>query len=203
MALVAVLAVAAVARLLPQQARVPLDDTAPPISVDLRRIVLDAAATPLGTKPLGLTLGTPALFRTFNIRPLNTSDVEGRAAAWVGLVQAAVTEFERTNEGPGGDDLLASWAAEYTSPRMAHDAMQVFMDTFHYDWGLIDPRPVRLRHADEGAYYVDRSIPRTVVYVWRQGSLLLHTVTSGSFPPSEIRSIAEAMDSRASRELEG
>jgi hypothetical protein len=193
MALLTVLAVTAVARLLPQQARAPLDDTPPPVSIDLTRVVVDESATPLRTEPVGLTVGLEAL-----LRPLDTEDVQGRAVATIGYVQAVVTEFERKDPGPGEDDLFASWAAEYDGPRTAHDAMQVFMDTFHYDWGFIDPRPVRLRHADEGVYYVDRSIPRTVIFIWRQGSVLLHTLSSGDFPPADVRRIAEAIDARAS-----
>ena len=75
--------------------------------------------------------------------------------------------------------------------------MSVLAVSLHFDWGLVDSLPAGLPGADEGLRFVDRSIPRSVVYLWRREHLLLRIFAGGNLPPSRVRPLAVAMDGRA------
>jgi DNA-directed RNA polymerase specialized sigma24 family protein len=174
----------------PPEPRVPLVQGTRSAVVDLRRIVLGEHATPLRAGFEGRDAGAAALWAGLPA---------GDANAWVtaGFVRAARTSFERLGEPPLHDASVETWVAEYDSPGAARVALGVFLDSARFDEGLVEPRPVALRAADEGNRYVDRAIPRNVVYLWRHGRLLLRVRSEGNFPPSDVHGIAVTMDARA------
>ena len=186
-----------VLRALPPEPRVPVNQPVkggwPP--VDLRQVVLDESATPLQARFQARDRGEGALEAGLPPERLPTDEANARMTT--GFVQAERTVFERVGEPPLHEASLETWAAEYDSPGTARVAMGVFLDSVHFDRGLIEPRPVALHGADEGSLYVDRAIPRNVIYLWRHENLLLCVTTEGNFPPSDVRRIAVAMDARA------
>ena len=190
-----------VLRALPPEPRVPVNQPAKwgwP-SVDLRQVVLDESATPLQARFQARDRGEGALEAGLPVDGLPADDAN--ALMTTGFVQAERTVFERVGEPSLHDAALETWAAEYDSPDTARAALGVFLEETvlvnYMDRGLIEPRPVALDGADEGSLYIDRAIPRDVVYLWRHENLLLRVTTEGNFPPSDVRRIAEAMDARA------
>ncbi|MGZ8580161.1 MAG: hypothetical protein ACXWW9_02630 [Actinomycetota bacterium] len=191
-----------VLRAVPPEPRVPVNQPAKGgwPSVDLRQVVLGESATPLQARFQARDRGEEALQAGLPADGLPADDANARMTT--GFVQAERTVFERVGEPPLHDAALETWAAEYDSPDTARAALGVFLEgtvlVNYMDWGgLIEPRPVALDGADEGSLFIDRAIPRDVVYLWRHENLLLRVTTQGNFPPSDVRRIAEAMDARA------
>jgi hypothetical protein len=178
-------------RTLPEDPRAPVDRRSRGATVDLRGVLLDGSLEPVRARFRGRERGLAALMAGF---PLD--DAAGRIAAAGGYVQAERTVFERVGEPPLLDVSLETWVSEYDSPAAALVALRTFFATLHFDQGLVDPRPIVLDGADEGNVYVDRSIPRSVTYLWRHENLLLRVATTGNVPPSDVRPIAVAMDAR-------
>lgn len=109
-----------------------------------------------------------------------------------GYVDGLYTEFS--------DDLtgLLSWAALFESPEDADRALALYAEEVQSEAGYgLDNRGA-LDFGDDGAFY-DASDPsnETLVYLWRNGNLVLAAATYGPFDPDELRSIAEGMDDRA------
>ena len=152
--------------------------------VDLRQILLPGSATPLGTRFLSRGNGVATLL--------------GDVPAATGLARrASSVRFVEPQAPPLREASLEAWAVEYDSPVAAQAAMSVLALSLHFDRGMVDSRPAVLPGADGALRFVDRSIPRSVAYLWRHERLLLRLVAGGNLPPRDVRPIALAMEVRA------
>jgi len=109
-----------------------------------------------------------------------------------GYVDGLYTEFS--------DDLtgLLSWAALFESPEDAERALALYAEEVQSEAGYGLDNRVDVEFGDNGALY-GASDPsnETLVYLWRNGNLVLAAATYGPFDPDELRSIAQEMDDRA------
>ena len=183
-ALALVAGVVASARPPSEDAPVPADAVRGSAPVELGQILMPRSATPLGTHFRSTEHGVATLL--------------GDVPAATGLARrASSVRFLELASSPLREASLEAWAVEYDSPVAARAAMSVLAVSLHFDWGLVDSLPAGLPGADEGMRFVDRSIPRGVVYLWRREHLLLRIVVGGNLPPSDVRPLALAMDERA------
>ncbi|HET9312160.1 MAG TPA: hypothetical protein VFP41_13165 [Actinomycetota bacterium] len=174
----------AAARSPSEDARVPVDAVHRSAPVPLQRILVPRSATPLGTHFRSTVHGVATLL--------------GDVPAATGLARrASSVRFLEPAASPLREAFLEAWAVEYDSPIAAQAAMSVLALSLHFDWGLVDSLPAGLPGADDGLRFVDRSIPRSVVYLWRREQLVLRLVAGGNLPPSDVRPLALAMDGRA------
>ncbi|HEY7763044.1 MAG TPA: hypothetical protein VIC52_08525 [Actinomycetota bacterium] len=182
LALVAVVATAT--RSPSESARVPVAAIHRSASVDLERILLPGSATPLGTRFLSRQHGVSAV-----LADVPAATGLARRGSIMRFIGPAAPPLRRTS--------LETWAVEFDSPVAAQTAMSALALSLHFDWGLVDSLPAGLPRADQGVRFVDRSIPRNVVYLWRHEHVLLRLVAGGSLRPSDVRPVALAMDDRA------
>lgn len=109
-----------------------------------------------------------------------------------GYVAGLYTEFSGDLTG------LLSWAALFESPEDAERALALYAEEIQSEAGYALDNRVAVDFGDEGAFY-DASEPsnETLVYLWRNGNLVMAAATYGPFDPDELRSIAQEMDDRA------
>jgi hypothetical protein len=182
---VALLAVAAgTAPPTSRSARVPVVAVHRPTPVDLQPILVPRSANPLGTRFVSSEHDIAALL--------------GDVPAATGLARrAAEVRFLGPPASPLTRTSVEAMAVEYDSPVAAQSAMIAQAVSLHFDRGMVRSLPAGLPRADEGMRFVDRSIPRSVVYLWRHEHLLLRLVAGGNLPPGDVRPLALAMDRRA------
>jgi len=186
-ALALVAGVVASARPSSEDGPVPADAVRGSAPVELEQILMPTSATPLGTHFRSTEHGVATL-----LGDLPAASGLARRASSVRFLEPAEPAASPLREAS-----LEAWAVEYDSPVAAQAAMSVLAVSLHFDWGLVDSLPAGLPGADEGLRFVDRSIPRSVVYLWRREHLLLRIVAGGNLPPSRVRPLAVAMDGRA------
>jgi DNA-directed RNA polymerase specialized sigma24 family protein len=168
----------------PRSARVPVVAVHQPAPVDLQPILVPRSATPLGTR--------------FASSEHDISALLGDVPAATGLARrAAGVRFLGPPASPLTRTSVEALAVEYDSPVAARAAMIAQTASLHFDRGLVRSLPAGLPRADEGMRFVDRSIPRSVVYLWRHEHVLLRVVAGGNLPPGDVRPLALAMDRRA------
>jgi DNA-directed RNA polymerase specialized sigma24 family protein len=184
-AAIALLAVAiAAAPPTPRSARVPVVAVHRPAPVNLQPILVPRSATPLGTRFASSEHDLTAL-----LGDVPAATGLARRAAGVRFLGPPASPLTRTS--------VEALAVEYDSSVAAQSAMIAQAVSLHFDRGMVRSLPAGLPGADDGMRFVDRSIPRSVVYLWRHEHVLLRLDAGGNLPPGDVRPLALAMDRRA------
>ncbi len=168
----------------PRSARVPVVAVHRPAPVNLQPILVPRSATPLGTRFASSEHDLTAL-----LGDVPAATGLARRAAGVRFLGPPASPLTRTS--------VEALAVEYDSSVAAQSAMIAQAVSLHFDRGMVRSLPAGLPGADDGMRFVDRSIPRSVVYLWRHEHVLLRLVAGGNLPPGDVRPLALAMDRRA------